>query len=41
MGQAYFAEGIHERPATFSLFTRHLPPGWSYLISAGLESALD
>ncbi|MEX2464960.1 MAG: hypothetical protein WD428_03690, partial [Gaiellaceae bacterium] len=41
MGQSYFAEGMHERPATFSLFTRHLPLGWGYLISAGLESALD
>jgi len=41
MGQSYFAEAMHERPATFSLFTRHLPPGWGYLVSAGLESALD
>jgi nicotinate phosphoribosyltransferase len=40
MGQSYFAEGIHERPATFSLFTRRLPEGWGYLVAAGLDDVL-
>jgi nicotinate phosphoribosyltransferase len=40
MGQSYFAEGIHERPATFSLFVRSLPRGWGYFLSAGLEDVL-
>lgn len=41
MAQSYFAEGMHERPAVFSLFARHLPPGWGYLVAAGLGDALD
>jgi len=41
MGQAYFNEGMHERPATFGLFVRQLPRSWGYLVSAGLESALE
>jgi nicotinate phosphoribosyltransferase len=41
MAQSYFAEGIHERPATFSLFCRTLPSGWGYLVAAGLDDVLD
>jgi nicotinate phosphoribosyltransferase len=40
MAQSYFAEGIHERPATFSLYCRTLPSGWGYLVAAGLDDAL-
>jgi nicotinate phosphoribosyltransferase len=40
MAQSYYAEGVHERPATFSLFTRHLPQGWGYLVAAGLDDVL-
>jgi nicotinate phosphoribosyltransferase len=39
MGQSYFNEGMHDN-ATFSLFFRHLPPGWGYLIAAGLDDVL-
>jgi nicotinate phosphoribosyltransferase len=41
MGESYLAEGIAERPATFQLACRTLPPGWGYLIAAGVEDALD
>ena len=41
MAESYFAEGMHERPATFSLFTRHLPAGWGYLVAAGLDDVLS
>jgi nicotinate phosphoribosyltransferase len=40
MAQSYFDEGVHERPATFSLFTRTLPRGWGYLVAAGLDDVL-
>ena len=40
MGESYLAEGIDERPATFQLFCRTLPPGFGYLIAAGVEEAL-
>jgi nicotinate phosphoribosyltransferase len=40
MAQSYIHEGMHDRPATFSLFLRHLPPGWGYLVAAGLEDVL-
>lgn len=40
MAAAYFERGIVER-ATFELFVRKLPPHRSYLISAGLDQALD
>jgi nicotinate phosphoribosyltransferase len=40
MGESYLAEGIDERPATFQLFCRTLPPGFGYLIAAGVEDAL-
>jgi nicotinate phosphoribosyltransferase len=41
MGESYLAEGMDERPATFQLFCRTLPPGWGYLVAAGIEDALD
>jgi nicotinate phosphoribosyltransferase len=41
MAQSYFDEGMHERPATFSLYTRRLPDGWGYYVAAGLEDVLD
>ena len=40
MGESYVAQGIDERPATFQLFCRNLPPGWGYLVVAGIEDAL-
>ena len=40
MGESYLAEGIDERPATFQLFCRNLPPGCGYLVTAGIEDAL-
>ncbi len=40
MGESYLAEGIDERPATFQLFCRTLPPGWGYLVAAGIDDAL-
>ncbi|MCC6223676.1 MAG: nicotinate phosphoribosyltransferase [Thermoleophilia bacterium] len=40
MAQSYVAEGLHELPATFSLFARSVPPGWGYLVAAGLDDAL-
>ena len=40
MAAAFDAEGIGGR-ATFSLFTRRLPPGRGFLVAAGLEDALE
>jgi nicotinate phosphoribosyltransferase len=40
MLDAYFARGMVDT-ATFELFVRHLPPGRTFLIAAGLEQALD
>jgi nicotinate phosphoribosyltransferase len=40
MAAAYFENGILQ-PALFDLFIRRLPPHRSYLITAGLEQALD
>lgn len=40
MGQSYFDEGVHGRPAVFSAYVRHLPPGWGYLVSSGLDDVL-
>ena len=40
MAAAYVAEGLSEKPATFSLFVRDLPPTRGYLVAAGLDSAL-
>ena len=39
MSLAYLREGITE-PATFSLFTRKLPPDRGFLVASGLEHAL-
>ncbi len=39
MAQSYFNEGM-AAPATFSLFVRHLPPGWGYFVAAGLDDVL-
>src|SRR5262249_35761322 len=40
MGEAYLAHGLSELPATFQLFCRNLPPGWGYLVAAGLDHTL-
>ena len=40
MAAAYLAEGLAEKPATFSLFVRDLPPSRGYLVAAGLDAAL-
>ena len=40
MAQAYFRQGM-VAPATFSLTVRGYPPDRGYLVSAGLEDALD
>jgi nicotinate phosphoribosyltransferase len=41
MAESYLAEGIAERPATFSLFVRQFPAGWGVLVAAGLERVLE
>ncbi|MEM8641858.1 MAG: nicotinate phosphoribosyltransferase [Cyanobacteria bacterium P01_G01_bin.54] len=41
MSACYVGEGIAEKPASFELFTRHLPPEFGYLVAMGLEQALD
>jgi nicotinate phosphoribosyltransferase len=40
MSASYYAHGL-DQPATFDLFARHLPPGRGYLVSCGLDAALD
>ncbi|MFC0597882.1 nicotinate phosphoribosyltransferase [Streptomyces palmae] len=40
MAMSYLREGM-DRPATFSLFVRALPPARGFLVAAGLEDALD
>lgn len=40
MAMSYLREGM-TGPATFSLFVRDLPSGRGFLVTAGLESALD
>ena len=40
MAAAYWEHGLNPS-ATFELFFRHLPPGRGYVVSAGLEHALD
>lgn len=37
----YAGEGLEQRPASFELFVRSLPPNFGYLIAMGLEQALD
>ena len=41
MGQSYFAEGMLEREAAFSLFMRGYPPHRGYMVVAGIDDALD
>lgn len=36
-----YLEGGMEGEAVFELFVRRLPPGWSFLVAAGLEQAVD
>jgi nicotinate phosphoribosyltransferase len=38
---ASYATHDLDQPATFDLFARHLPPGRGYLVSCGLDHALD
>ena len=40
MSASYHAHGL-DQPATFDLFARHLPPGRGYLVSCGLDPALE
>jgi nicotinate phosphoribosyltransferase len=40
MGESYVAQDLAERPATFELFCRRLPPGWGYLLAAGIGEAV-
>lgn len=40
MSASYLAEGL-DRPATYELFFRDLPPVRNYLVAGGLERALD
>lgn len=41
MAACYTGEGLAQRPASFELFVRKLPPGFGYLIAMGLAQALD
>ncbi len=41
MVQAFLDAGLAERQATFSMYFRHLPHGWRYLVAAGLDDALS
>lgn len=41
MAAVYVGSGMAERPATFSLFVRDLPPTRGYLVAAGLDGALS
>ncbi|MCQ8780010.1 hypothetical protein NQU49_25765, partial [Escherichia coli] len=40
MSASYHAHAL-DQPATFDLFARDLPPRRGYLVSCGLEAALD
>ncbi|MBY6243556.1 nicotinate phosphoribosyltransferase [Methylosinus sp. Sm6] len=40
MLRGYFELGMAERPATFSLFVRHLPPSRNFLIACGLADLM-
>jgi nicotinate phosphoribosyltransferase len=40
MAASYHAHDL-DQPATFDLFARHLPPRRGYLVSCGLDTALD
>lgn len=41
MAACYTGEGLAQRPASFELFVRKLPPGFGYLIAMGLAQVLD
>lgn len=41
MSACYVGEGLHQRPASFELFTRRLPEGYGYLVAMGLEQGLE
>ncbi len=41
MSACYVGEGLHQKPASFELFTRRLPEGYGYLIAMGLEQGLE
>ena len=40
MAAGYFEHRVDAR-ATFELFVRHLPPQRSYLVAAGIDSAIE
>ena len=40
MAQSYYARGM-ERQAVFELTARRLPPGWNFLICAGVDRVLE
>ena len=41
MGNAYFANGMHNQTTYFDLYFRELPDGGGYAIAAGLEQAVE
>ena len=41
MSACYVNEKLHQRPASFELFTRKLPEGYGYLVAMGLEQGLE
>ncbi|MDX2243017.1 MAG: nicotinate phosphoribosyltransferase [Leptolyngbyaceae cyanobacterium bins.302] len=41
MTACYVGERLDQRPASFELFARRLPPGFGYMIAMGLAQALD
>lgn len=41
MAACYVGEGLDQRPASFELSVRRLPPHYGYLIAMGLTQALD
>ncbi|MEM6452049.1 MAG: nicotinate phosphoribosyltransferase [Cyanobacteria bacterium P01_D01_bin.105] len=41
MSACYVGEALHERPASFELFTRRLPSGYGYLVAMGLAQGLE
>ena len=40
MAASYLRRGMTQ-PATFSLFVRHLPKGWGFLVACGLDRCLE
>ncbi|MDJ0703054.1 MAG: nicotinate phosphoribosyltransferase [Leptolyngbyaceae cyanobacterium MO_188.B28] len=41
MAACYVGEGLDQRQASFELFVRRLPQGFSYLVAMGLAQAID